>query len=709
MTATVEAQQASTNALPPPEMPLPAADVIAAAPAGNFPTDQRTLLFKNKFRILPLSPLSDFKTVGADAFEAEEIGDSSRKCVAMVCRPGFPLRFDAIQLLSGVNLPGIMSIIETGTIDWPDTNDRRLVIVLQRPTGKRCIGLNQPSFPKMTEADIMRLVAQPLTYAIRSASERKVTLRNINPYNMFWEDSSNQRILLQDGFTTPPGYGQPACVETIDSAMCDRDMRGEGSIADDIFALGVTMLMLATGRAPLANSTPDQQLHLRMDVGSFEALVGLHAIPVGIMEALRGTLIDDPEEQWDLEDLEAWVRGSRQSVKSARPPRHASRHMEFLDKQYTMATTLSYAFALNWAKAAELIRAKTLDPWLRRAMSNEIMADELTKLTGAKNGPARHTPDDVLVARTIAIINPGSPICYRRLIGKIDGIGYAIALAYAQQDTEKLNLLMQLLTQRLPLHWLNALPDNKKKAFNDIMGKFELLPGIIDARGPGFGIERAIYMLIPKMPCLSSSFQNDYVQTPNDVLPALDKLASSPLRPTSPIDRHIAAYLGSRVAEVKDADLRPLGPPAEPFVQTMAALYLLAKIQRVYKLRDLPHLSNWCMDLLRPTLSRFKNIARRQKITDMVNARAKTGQLYELVRSADNEEETQQDEIGFERAAMEHAAITLRIANLEEMRRSQSQIATLRGERVAVVLAALLALTYFLCFFYLHFKEQMHG
>ena len=137
--------------------------------------------------------------------------------------------------------------------------------------------------------------------------------------------------------------------------------------------------------------------------------------------------------------------------------------------------------------------------------------------------------------------------------------------------------------------------------------------------------------------------------------------------------------------------------------------YLLAKIQRVYKLRDLPNLSNWCMDLLRPTLSRFKNIARRQKITDMVNARAKTGQLYELVRSADNEEETQQDEIGFERAAMEHAAITLRIANLEEMRRSQSQIATLRGERVAVVLAALLALTYFLCFFYLHFKEQMHG
>lgn len=711
MSAGLSADQGATAMRPPPVVDDSSNPITESTPTGAaVPAyDPNNLIFKNKFRIYFTRSLPEFKTIGADAYEAEEIGGAGRKCVAHVCYPRFPLRYQAIKTLQGVSLPSCMNLLDSGTSEWPNQPDRRLILITLRPMGKRYTGVNSPTFPKMSEQDIIHLVAQPLVQALRQAHDRHITLRNICIYNLFWSDSSQQSLMLQEFYTEPPAYRQPAVAETIVNAMCDPAARGDGTAADDIFALGVLILMLAIGRTPAADHDHTQHLLQRMDYGSFETLLGKYAISANLLDALRGMLVDDSVHAWQLGDVEAWLKGSRQAVKAARPQRRASRGLDFMEKSYGQLDMLCLAFAQNWAKAAALIRAKDLDSWLRRALADEPLADMVLKVTGGKNGAPRNIPDEHLVAKTIAILNPSGPICYQNLIVKIDGFGYALALANAQQQQDKLQALIQCLVNRIPQLWLNALPDEQKKLHNKALGYFEAIPNIIEARGPGFGLERVLYMLNPGMPCQSDLLKNEPVVHPSEILPVLEKLAATSQRPQLPVDRHIAAYFGAWVAEIKDGDLRPLAPPADINMQILAILYLLGKIQRVYKIRELPHLTNWCAELIRPTLVRFKNVARRQRITDQVQARVKSGQLFELAKCADNDEEYQRDHIGFEHAALEHAALSLRIANLQNMRQRQHEIAALRGERAAVVLAGFMAVAYLLLFFYWRMREVLHG
>jgi eukaryotic-like serine/threonine-protein kinase len=682
---------------------IPVADMGGEKPS---PTGGQTILCKERYKIFFTKPLPEFNSACADAFEAEEIGEAGRKCVAMICRLGMPVRFHVIKQLSGISLPGMMHILESGTIDWPETMNRRLAVIMPRPMGRRYAQSGTANFPKMAESDIVKLIAQPITAAIRIAADRKITLRNISVHNLFWEEPNNQKLVLQEGFTHPPAYTQPGYSESIHSAMCDPAARGEGDISDDIFSLGVLILSLATGKRLMGDMPADKQIILRQEIGSFETLVGNYAIPASIMEALRGLLADDPEDRWSLNDLESWTRGSRQAVKAGRGPRRSTRPFDFAEKQYNQIPALCQAFSTDWTKAAEVIRNRTLDGWLRRALADEPLADGLQKMTGSKVGGPRGMADDVLISRTAAILHPEGPIRFRNLICHIDGVGPALALAYAKQDQEKISLLLQLIGAKAVVFWAAAKPPENKQ-WRELSARFETVSGFAEMTSPGFGIERIIYELNPEMPCLSGNLQQDYIEQARDILPALNRLAQRADRPSWPIDRQIAAFIGARVAETRDADLRPLGPPADQSTQLLALLSLLAKMQRVYKLRELPHLCNWCLDILKPALARFKNIVRRQRITEEVQAKARSGFLSDIAKCADNEEEWQSDKIGFERAAMEHAAISLRIANLENMKQRQTEIAALRGERISVVIAAILAVAYFVLFFYLYFSGHI--
>lgn len=348
--------------------------VVISAPAHPSKLFADGLEFKNRFHILTNNPLPEFSTVCADAFEAAEPGDANRRCLALVTKPGMPIRFGAIAALSGVTLPGIMSVLDQAPIDWPLTGDKRYVFIMNRPEGDRLQSL-QGSIVRMGEQDIIKNVAEPAAASLRELHNRKLTFRGFSVDNLYWENKTKHRAIFREAFSAPVGFRQAAIYESLESAVCDPAARGEGTIKDDIFALGVTLFFLSIGKNPLANMAEEELISRRIDQGTFDLYTSQFSVPLTILEGLRGMLADDPAERWGLEDVEGWVRGSRQAVKQPRGQRSGSRPFLFADKNYLYLPSLVYGFTRNWARASEVIRNKSLDNWLRRSLSDEVTAD----------------------------------------------------------------------------------------------------------------------------------------------------------------------------------------------------------------------------------------------------------------------------------------------------------------------------------------------
>lgn len=673
------------------------------SPVKNNTTHADGVILKNSIQILPGSHLPMFDTIGAHAYEANDL-KAARRCIAMICKPGMPIRMDVVHKISGVNLFGINSILDYGPVDWPLTGDKRMAVIVSRPVGEKFLSNTNGVFPKMSEQDIIRLIAQPVIAALREYTNQGVSFRGLRLENMYWEDITKQKIIFGESFSVPPAFNQSAAYEPVDSAMCDPAGRHAGTVADDLFSLGVLMLFLAVGKNTVKDLSNEVLIKTRIEDGTFPLYAGQNPIPQSILEAARGMIVDVESERWNLEDAEAWIRGSRQAVRPQRARRYASRPMVFGEQNYLLASSLTYALSRNPAAAVDAIRDKSLDSWLRRSLSDEKLADSVQTTINPSGSSSKNISDDVLIGRTCIALDPDAPLHYRGFTCHFDAIGPALALAVAQGDNDRIRLIVQMIGSRLPLAWLK----NKDKTDKDVINwtaKYEELPVVLDQRQPGFGMERCLYDLNKNLPCLSPSLKNHYVTTAEELLNVLNLVGSRADKPSLPFDRHSAAFAAARMPEIKDSDLRPLGPPADQTVQVVGMLNLLMKMQRVCKSKEMMGLSGWCLEILHPVLARYKQIARRRRITELVTAASRTGYVADMIKHADNQEEKILDEETFKIAAMEYAVITYRLAGLEEVKKQQMDIAKIKGESTAVMFAGILTVFFMFVLLYLYFMS----
>ena len=87
---------------------------------------------------------------------------------------------------------------------------------------------------------------RPAAHVLEHLQGRGITHRGIRLDNVF-QSAPGQPVVLGAAWAAPPAMAQPALFEPPYSAMCLPAGRGDGSIADDVYALGVLLLCLALG------------------------------------------------------------------------------------------------------------------------------------------------------------------------------------------------------------------------------------------------------------------------------------------------------------------------------------------------------------------------------------------------------------------------------------------------------------------------------
>lgn len=663
----------------------------AAAAQGEGKSAGAPALLRERFNLLADKPLPELNTPSAQAFVAEDRRDSARQLYTLVTRPTLPARMAAARSLRGVQAAGLQSLVEWGTVPWQPAGRYCFAAVYDRPVGGRVmVGLTD-EFQRYDEVELIRKAVTPLVAAIRECNTRGVTHRAIRPTNLFYMTGERDGLAVGDCVTTPPGYDQPAIFEPIESAMCHPAGRGAGRLAEDMYALGVTLVILLLGRNPVAQIEDDAVLAYKITIGSYATLVGDERLPVPLIEMLRGLLCDDAEERWDLDALSLWLDGRRLNPLQPRVEKRANRPFAFNDREYLNCRELAIAFAQDWEAGMPAVVDGRLELWLRRSVEDKDRAQNVaTAVREATTSMGdRRVLMDVMMARVCIALDPAAPIRYKGFSAMPEGFGPALALLYSEQGDVR--LFAEILMRGIPSQWLAA-RDSYTIENAGLDARFGDLRDHLQQTGLGGGIERCLYDLNDGLPCLSPLVADDYVWEIKGLLAALDAAAARRGDHKAwPIDRHIAAFVACRAGN----DISRLVPTlngATPERTALAMLNVLARMQWRLGPEEVHGLASWMGGLMGPVIAGYHSRDRRRVMEREIPRLVRKGSLTDLARLLDDPDERQKDGEEFTWAQREYAAAMQEVSEMERADDRRDEIAARIGRQAAAMISVVVAL-----------------
>jgi eukaryotic-like serine/threonine-protein kinase len=641
----------------------------------------------DRYEIYPDRPLLELRSSNAAGFVATDRERPAGNSFALVCDADLPPRHDMLTTVRGLRAEALLKPQDWGVVDWPPTGRRNFAIIFDRPPAGRVAQSMTEAIEPMSEDAIIHHLLPPIAAAMHELNGAGVTHRAIRPTNLFYRDASRRGVILGECVSAPPGAMQPVVCETIESGMAMATGRGVGAPGDDLYALGATLVFLLFGKYAVAALSDEELLAQKIARGSYAALLG-GARPAGtLIEVLRGLLSDDPRERWTLPDLELWLEGRRQVTRQPMPVKRAARPFEFAGQPYYTARTVAHAFSRDPIAALRALKGPEFEVWMHRSLADEERSRLLKAALGEGHDVGLAGHDERLIARVCIALDPQGPVRYKGFAAAVDGFGNALVAAVRGRGS--VQQIAEALAGRLPQFWFAAQPVLKPDQA-PVLKAFERLRARIDDRRPGFGIERVVYEMNPKLHCLSPLIEADYVLEVGDVLAALERASQKRTNDEFQVDRHLAAFIASRY-RLAGVDWYDALNSSDPGQRTLGVLYLLTRLQSLKGPAALPALAQRVARQLPLVVDRYHNRARRTRIMAELPKVVAKGNLAELLVLVDSADDRVRDIQGFQLAQREHAAIEREFDVLRIEAPKRPERASELGQRYAATAAGFLA------------------
>ena len=600
--------------------------------------------------------------------------------MAVQVQPGRPPRADALAALMGAAVDGVLAPVAHGPARMPGGAEAYFVVG-RAPAGPALGVAGRP----WSEGELLDCLLRPAVQALDRLQLRGVTHRAIRPDNLF-RLGPGQPVVLGSAWAAPPASLQPAVFEPPYSAMCLPSGRGDGGIADDVYALGVTMLALALGRVPLTGIDEAAILRRKLSRGSFAALAGEERLPGMIGDLVRGMLAEDPDHRPPLALL-ADPPAARARRVAARPPRRAQRPLELAGEEIWDARALAHAMASHPAAGLQALRDGTADRWLRRGVGDATTATRVEeRVRGASADAGGPTPqaDASLLMQAVSVLDPLAPMCWRGIAVWPDGLGPALAAAQ-QGSAEIADRIEEIVDVEAARIWASARPERCDLTMLRVEARQQR--AILRMRGGGR--PRLLYALNPLQPCTSPLLDGRCVARMQELLPALEAASARPDRAgTLPLDPHVAAFIAVRSEEPAGPELFGQGPGA-----VAAQLRLLTKLQGRFHPHPLPGLAAWLVSTSDLLVSTWRNRSRRDELRERLRGLATAGQLAPLLALIDDPGALARDAQGAAQAAQVLARADAELHRLANGAAERAELARRLGQEIAAGsgLAALVA------------------
>lgn len=649
-------------------------DLSASLDGGARPT------LADRYQIDPTHELGGLSRPGATAYAANDLYEPTRSIYAVVAGDQAPIRLNAIHQTRQLDHESFTSPRRIGSVDWPLTGKKQTVLVLPRPRGAALMedldGRIEPVSPHRLVDTILPLIADMLA----KMNELHVSHRAIRPDNIYF-DADRKQLTVGECFSVPAGMAQPAIFEPIERAMCTPAGRGEGETADDLFALGVTILFLVLGYNPAAGIAPDVLLERRRQMGSYNAIVGEKRVPPELIQLIRSLLRDRADERWSVDDLLGWLDNGRGTAMQATSRVECERPFAFGNRKYNTPSGLALGLAADWDAAREIVSDRTVEKWVDKELKDKRCSAAIAKcrISGV-DGP-RTISDDLLLARTLSALDPCGPLRYRGLAVMLDGIGPLMASLIG--DEVRMKQVVEMLNGKLHQFVMDQYGRPTYSMFRADEALTRVMP-LLGQSAPGFGVERVLYELNPGLTCQSPLVLADNV---NDVTQLLRALEANVAVNGAIFDRHIAAFVASRISGSVDRDLNDVSLARSSGDKLLAQLRLFSYAQGKSDAIELPGLCDYFLAESTAILETFHNLPLRGKLANAARLAAETGELAKIEKVLGSEKMRRWDDRGFAAARKEFRGAGQRIGDLQASFETIPERSRMAGKQIAASIA----------------------
>jgi hypothetical protein len=658
-------------------------------------------LINGQFRVEIARPLPGAGG-GLPAFAVTDVRDGQTGLMAVQVRRHLPVRDQALQILSGVSVDGLLTPLAYGAAPAQGGEEAGFLIC-HAPPGP-ALSATLRVWP---EAELLTLLLRPIARVLDQLAQRGLSHRGIRLDNVF-RAGLGHPVTLGCAWATPPAALQPAVAEPPYVAICRPGSRGDGTVADDVYALGVLMLTLALGRAPLAGVDEAEIIRQKLDQGSHAVLLGEQRVGHFVGDLLRGMLAEDPEHR-PPPSLLLDPATARSRRTAARPPQRAPRPIEVGNVVCWHARMLANALATQPELGLRALKTGAIGQWLRRSLGDGALAVRLDEQLGFR--AAGNTPgvrgegargdgangegggetgaeaggeNNLSLMRAVATLDQLAPMCWNGLNLWPDAIGTTLAEAMqdpaAPANAEIAGRVAGLVGGEAQTAWARLRPDraDSKRLRMDVRQVQALLhlPGAVG------GLARMTYQLNPLLPCMGAGLDGRWVVRLGDLMPALEATARRDRALARPISAGIAAFIaarGDRGLEPLVSRLGDLTGTADPLAQ----LRLLAQMQARYHPKPLPALGAWIAERVETLLGKWHSRPRRAELRPQLRELAASGQLSALLALLDDPQAHRSDDDEVQQAARDLARIDAALAMLAAGGPARGEQARRLGQEVA--------------------------
>lgn len=567
---------------------------------------------------------------GMSAFVALDERNQIEAMAVLVSRQA-PARAMVLGSASA-KLPGMLAPLAFGAAPGPDSADSGYVICALPPGPALAEGLRPWS-----DAALIEQVLKPVALALEALRQAGFTHRAIRPNNVFAAapNEIGAGVVLGCAWAAPAGMHQPSVFEPPGSIACAAAGRGDGSIADDVYALGVLLITLALGRVPLTGLDDEAVLRRKLDLGCHAALTEGERLSPLILDLTRGMLAEDPDHR-PMPALLADPAAARTRRLAARKSRRAQRGMELDGEVAWHATGAARLLARHPAASVQALRGGAVETWLRRGLGDAGLAmrieDLVRNAAQAEAGPAA---DALLAMRAVAVLDPLAPLCWRGLCFYPDGLG--ALMAEGRRD----EALVELVSAEAIASWAAIRAERCDAVLHRMDARrYRTLARAPSSQGGRAAetLHRLLYALNPAQPCDGLPRQvGAWVTRLADLLPALERMASGGDGPAGGLqDPHLAAFIAERLERSGMAQPRGLEDATSPAGAALAQLQIFAQLQERFGPQSVPGLAGWMAAAARPAMALWPNLARRQVVERALPALVGAGGLGALSRLLDD-------------------------------------------------------------------------
>ena len=628
------------------------ADGAAAAPAKTQSKEPPkpltcTATLLDRYLIDGSKPLPHLDSPTALAYEATEQGNPTGKFFALMCQPGMPIRVGTIRKMRAILFKGNIPVSDWGYVFWEPAGRAVAAVILEQPLGGSLTQAISSGETRIGEYDVVKRVVLPALEGITALFENGLVHRAIRPDNLFFMDESRNEIVLGECVTTPPGYDQPAMYESVERSMCPPSGRGESS--DDVYALGIAIVMILLGYNPLKRYSMLDVIAAKVEKGTYAAVCGNARLPMSVIELLRGLMSDDENQRWALEQIDAWANGRKQTPLQRQGQRKASSSYSFDKQAHLSPRTLAFAFAANHEEAYRTLKSdENFEGWLRRSLNDEEMADIYKALMDhaiSMAGSPTAEPD-IVISRICMLLDPQGPIRFRGYALMPDSLGPAVAIEMMVNNNPE--PITGIIEKEVYDFWFKTQTDTTNE--NLIQQRsFVKCRGHLKLSDIGYGIERILYELNEFIPCQSELILEHNVSDCGELLVALDKISNKVESGTRPIDRHVAAFAGTRFVEDIHLHLKAIAAPGIER-SAIGVLSLFAFIQLKTIPGPLLGLASWVGGQAGPAINTYHSRTTRRELEREIPQLVRKGSLPELFELIESAEKRRLDAGGFNEA-----------------------------------------------------------